>query len=224
MWTKLSHIIPKKSRPQLLGDKIHKGAGVLASNSIQELYKGLTSTWKNPASVVIGGSEPATLLTNNYPNLNELSDIERMMVLDILTYLPDDILAKVDRAAMRNSLETRVPMLDQSIVEFAWQLPMDYKLRDGVSKWPLREVLYRHVPKEMIERPKMGFSVPIADWLREPLRDWAEALLDEKRLSEEGFFKVDAIRQVWREHLGGQFDRSAQLWNVLMFQAWFEKQ
>ena len=224
MWTKLSHIIPEKKRPQLLGDKIHKGAGVLASDSIQNLYKGLTSTWKDPASLVIGGTEPATLLTDNYPNLDELSDIERMMVLDILTYLPDDILAKVDRAAMRNSLETRVPMLDQSVIELAWQLPIDYKLRNGVSKWPLREVLYRHVPKKMIERPKMGFSVPIAEWLREPLRDWAEALLDEKRLNDEGFFKVDVVRKVWNEHLSGQFDRSAQLWNVLMFQAWFETQ
>ncbi len=224
LWTKLSHMLPEKKRPQLLGDKIHKGAGVLASDSIQDLYKGLTSTWKDPASLVIGGTEPATLLTDNYPNLDELSDIERMMVLDVLTYLPDDILAKVDRAAMRNSLETRVPMLDQNVIEFAWQLPIDYKLRNGISKWPLREVLYRHVPKEIIERPKMGFSVPIAEWLREPLRDWAEALLDETRLSEEGFFKVDTIRKVWNEHLSGQFDRSAQLWNVLMFQAWLETQ
>ncbi|MEE9326527.1 MAG: asparagine synthase (glutamine-hydrolyzing) [Cocleimonas sp.] len=223
-WTKLSQIIPENKRPQLLGDKIHKGAGVLASHSIQDLYKGLTSTWKDPAALVIGATEPDTLLTGNSPNLEGLRDIERMMLLDVLTYLPDDILAKVDRAAMRNSLETRVPMLNHDVVKFAWQLPIDYKLRNGVSKWPLREVLYRHVPKSMIERPKMGFSVPIADWLREPLHDWAETLLAESRLREEGYFNVDIIRTIWKEHLSGQFDHSQRLWSVLMFQAWLEKQ
>ena len=223
-WTKLGKLIPAKKRPQSLGEKVHKGAGVLASKTIQELYRGLTSTWKDPESLVIGATEPDTLLTGNTPNLDGLSDIEHMMVLDILTYLPDDILTKVDRAAMRNSLETRVPMLDHHVVEFAWQLPIDYKLRNGISKWPLREVLYRHVPKEMIERPKMGFNVPIDEWLRGPLRDWAETLINEQRLKEEGYFNVAKVRSVWKQHLSGQYDRSQQLWTVLMFQAWLEKQ
>lgn len=223
-WTKISQLIPESKRPQSLGEKIHKGAGVLASESIQDLYKGLTSTWKDPASLVIGATEPATLLTGNTPNLEGLSDIEQMMVLDILTYLPDDILTKVDRAAMRNSLETRVPMLDHNVVEFAWQLPIDYKLRNGVSKWPLREVLYRHVPKKMIERPKMGFSVPIDEWLRGSLRDWAEDLINESRLVDEGYFNAALIRKLWQEHLSGKFDHFQQLWSVLMFQAWLEKQ
>jgi len=223
-WEKISQLIPEAKRPQSLGEKIHKGAGVLASESIQDLYKGLTSTWKDPASIVLGAKEPNTLLTGNAPNLEGLNDIEQMMVLDILTYLPDDILAKVDRAAMQNSLETRVPMLDHNVVEFAWQLPMDYKLRNGVSKWPLREVLYRHVPKKIIERPKMGFSVPIDEWLRGPLRDWAEALISESRLQEEGYFNATRIRTLWAEHLAGKFDHFQQLWSILMFQAWLEKQ
>ena len=223
-WAKISQLIPEGKRPQSLGEKIHKGAGVLSSESIQELYRGLTSTWKDPASLVVGATEPETLLTGNTPNLEGLSDIEQMMALDILTYLPDDILAKVDRAAMRNSLETRVPMLDHNVVEFAWQLPIDYKLRDGVRKWPLREVLYRHVPKKIIERPKMGFSVPIGEWLRGPLQDWADDLINESRLINEGYFNAPIIRTLWNEHLSGKFDHFQQLWSVLMFQAWLEKQ
>jgi asparagine synthase (glutamine-hydrolysing) len=223
-WTKFGNLIPETERIRLLGDKIHKGAGVMASGSVQELYKGLSSQWKDPASIVIGGSEPATLLTENLPNLQGLSDIEQMMALDIVTYLPGDILTKVDRAAMSNSLETRVPMLDHHVIEFAWQLPIEYKLHKGISKWPLREILYRYVPKKLIERPKMGFGIPIGDWLRGPLREWAEELLDESRLNDEGFFRSKAIRTMWNEHLNGQFDRTHQLWCILAFQTWFENE
>jgi asparagine synthase (glutamine-hydrolysing) len=205
-----------------LGDKLHKGAGVLASASAEALYLGLVSHWDDPATLVIGAKEPPTLLTGNAPQFPGLDEIQRMMALDALTYLPDDILAKVDRAAMGVSLESRVPFLDHRVVEFAWRLPQSMKLREGVSKWALRQVLYRHVPKALIERPKMGFGVPIDAWLRGPLRNWAEALLDESRLRDEGFFHPAQIRQKWAEHLSGARNWQYHLWNVLMFQAWLE--
>jgi asparagine synthase (glutamine-hydrolysing) len=146
-----------------------------------------------------------------------------MMASDMLGYLTDDILVKVDRAAMAVSLETRVPLLDPEVVEFAWRLPLDLKLRGNKTKWLLRQVLYRHVPKAMIDRPKMGFGIPLDDWLRGPLRDWAEALLDERRLREEGFFHVKPVRRAWANHLRGQ-QNAFKLWTILMFQSWLESQ
>jgi asparagine synthase (glutamine-hydrolysing) len=216
--------LPNPMRQFNLGDKIHKGAAVLVSANVDALYLGLVSHWDDPASVVIGATEPPTLLTANAPPLSGLDDIQRMMALDTLTYLPDDILVKVDRAGMGVSLEGRVPFLDHRVVEFAWSLPQNMKLRDGVSKWVLREVLYRHVPKELIERPKMGFGVPIGDWLRGPLKNWAESLLDEARLQREGFFHPAPIRKKWAEHLSGSRNWQYHLWDVLMFQAWLEQQ
>lgn len=218
----LAALMPRSARLVNVGDKLHKGAGVLASQSADALYLGLVSHWQDPASVVIGGHEPPTLLTGNVPALNGLDDVQRMMALDMLTYLPDDILAKVDRAAMGVSLETRVPFLDHRVVEFAWNLPQSMKLRDGQTKWALRQVLYRHVPKALIERPKMGFGVPIDSWLRGPLRAWAEDLLSEARLRREGFFNAAPIRQKWAEHLSGRRNWQHHLWGVLMFQAWLE--
>lgn len=224
-WSKLGGmlggLVPDASR---LGDKLHKGAGVLASDSASALYLGLVSQWQDPASVVIAGTEQATLLRGNLPELNGLTDVERMMALDLLTYLPDDILTKVDRAAMGVSLETRVPFLDHQVVEWAWRLPQSMKLRDGQSKWILRQLLYRHVPKSLIERPKMGFGVPIDVWLRGPLRPWAEALLDDSRLKAEGYLHPAPIRRKWLEHLSGKRNWQHQLWNVLMFQSWLESQ
>lgn len=225
-WSNLTAHTPLARRWTTLGDKVHKGAGVMVARSVGELYHGMVSNWQDPAAVVLGGHEPPTLLTGQTPDLTGLSEVERMMALDMLTYLPDDILTKVDRAAMGVSLETRVPFLDHRVVEFAWQLPLEYKLRrEGnhyISKWALRQVLYRHVPLALIERPKMGFGVPIDSWLRGPLREWAEDLLDEQRLKREGFFNPALIRQKWTEHLSGQHNWQAQLWNTLMFQAWLE--
>lgn len=219
-WDKLGGLL-SMSR---LGDKLHKGAALLGSRSVADLYLGMVSHWTDPTSVVLGSSEPATILTGAAPDLQGLGDVERMMALDMLSYLPDDILVKVDRAAMGVSLETRVPMLDHRVVEFAWSLPLAYKMRDGVTKWPLRQVLYRHVPRELIERPKMGFGVPMDHWLRGPLREWAETLLAEPRLRSEGFFNPAPIRQKWVEHLSGRRNWQYHLWNVLMFQAWLEEQ
>lgn len=216
VWDKLGGVLPMSR----VGDKLHKGAALLGSRNVADLYRGMVSHWPDPASVVLGATEPATLLAGEAPALHGLGDVERMMALDMLSYLPDDILAKVDRAAMGVSLETRVPMLDHRVVEFAWSLPLAYKMRGGVTKWPLRQVLYRHVPRELIERPKMGFAVPIDRWLRGPLRDWAEDLLDETRLRREGYFHPASIRQKWVEHLSGARNWQNHLWDVLMFQAW----
>jgi asparagine synthase (glutamine-hydrolysing) len=223
-WDNLASIIPGKRSYTSVGDKLHKGAGVLASSSVDELYLGMVSHLRNPAEWVIGGQEPPSHLTGLRPNLGQLGDVERMMLLDAITYLSDDILAKVDRAGMGVSLEGRIPFLDHRLVEFAWSLPLEYKLRDGQTKWPLRQVLYRHVPKELIDRPKMGFGVPLHDWLRGPLRGWAEDLLDESRLRKEGYFQPQPIRKIWEEHQTGKRNWMAQLWNVLMFQAWLGEQ
>lgn len=215
-------ILPKSSRPLIFGDKFHKGARILPSQSVDVLYHGLISHWHDPASVVIGGQELPTLLLGKPPALPGLNDMQGMMALDMLTYLPDDILVKVDRAAMGVSLETRAPFLDHRVVQFAWCLPQSMKVHNGQTKWPLRHVLYRHVPREVIERPKMGFAIPLHDWLRGPLRGWAEALLDESRLRREGYFNSAPIRQKWAEHLSGQRNWAPHLWDVLMFQAWLE--
>lgn len=205
------------------GDKLHKGSAVLESESVTGLYRGLVSSWHDPALVVVDGFEPATLLTGNEPDLTGLDQIQRMMAIDMLSYLPDDILVKVDRAAMAVSLESRVPFLDHRVVEFAWQLPQNLKLREGKTKWILRQVLNRHVPVGLVERPKMGFGVPIDAWLRGPLKGWAESLIDGERLRREGYFHPAPIRQKWMEHLLGRRNWGYQLWSVLMFQSWLEK-
>ena len=223
-WDSLSSLLPRLPRYSNFGDKMHKGAGVLACQTVDELYLGLVSHQTDPASWVLSGCEPPTRLTGLRPALPGLDSVERMMALDAITYLSDDILVKVDRAAMGVSLETRVPFLDHRIVEFAWKLPLNYKLHNGQTKWLLRQVLYKYVPQELIERPKMGFGIPLHDWLRGPLRDWAENLLGEGRLQREGFFNTAPIRRTWSEHLSGKRNWAHHLWDVLMFQAWLECQ
>jgi asparagine synthase (glutamine-hydrolysing) len=213
--------LPRSMRLSDPGQKIHKAAAVLSAASIDELYSGVVSHW-DPATLLRAGVEPATLLTGLRPELSGLGDIERMMALDALTYLPGDILVKVDRAAMGVSLETRVPLLDHRIVEWAWRVPLGYKLRDGAGKWLLRQVLYRHVPRELIERPKMGFGIPVDAWLRGPLREWASSLLDPRRLEEQGLFNVAVLRRSWEDHIEGRGNHAYHLWDVLMFQSWLE--
>lgn len=217
-------LAPSRLRYPNPGEKLHKLALVLGARDPDEVYLGLTSHWQRPASVVIQGAEPATVLGNGHAGA-ALSDFtQRMMFLDLIGYLPDDILVKVDRAAMGVSLETRVPMLDHEVVEFAWRLPLSMKIRGAQGKWLLRQVLDKFVPRELIDRPKSGFDVPIGDWLRGPLRDWAEPLLDETRLRREGFFDAGQVRTRWQEHLSGRRDWQQALWNVLMFQAWLEQE
>lgn len=223
-WDSLVGWMPSDRLRNRFGDRLHKGAGVMGSTSVDALYLGLVSHWPDPARIVADGREPPTRLTGARPDLPGLDPVERMMALDLMTYLPDDILTKVDRASMAVSLESRVPMLDHRVVEFAWRLPHSLKQRDGVGKWVLREVLYRHVPRELIDRPKMGFGVPIDSWLRGPLRDWVEALIDESRLRREGFLEPAPIRALWGEHLSGRRNWAYLLWDVLMFQAWLETQ
>ncbi|MDB4135751.1 asparagine synthase (glutamine-hydrolyzing) [Gammaproteobacteria bacterium] len=206
-----------------IGHKLHKVANVLPAKSIRDMHFKLVSQIQNPSDWLLKANEYKTSLNDDTKRFVELNPIEQMMAYDLITYLPTDILTKVDRAAMAVSLETRVPFLDLNVIEFSASLPMEFKIRNGVTKWALREVLYKHVPKDLIERPKMGFGVPLAEWLRGPLQDWAESLLDEKRLHQEGFFDVEFVRNKWLEHLSGKRNWHHQLWNVLMFQAWLEK-
>ena len=189
----------------------------------EQLYVRLVSHWKSPASIVRHTSEPRTCLSDHraWPDAPELES--RLMGIDALTYLPDDILVKVDRAAMGVSLETRAPFLDHRVVEFAWRLPLAMKIRGAESKWILRQVLDRHVPRRLVERPKMGFGVPLESWLRGPLREWAESLLAESRLRDEGYFEPEPIRTRWTEHLAGIRRWDACIWDILMFQAWLDE-
>ncbi len=205
-----------------IGDKLHTGAGVMSSQTPAELYGLLFSHWPQPAELVIGATEPHTVFTDTAQQPKADHFVHHMMAIDMLTYLPDDILCKVDRAAMGVSLETRMPLLDHRLVEFAWRLPLNYKLHEGVSKWPLRQILYKYAPKELFERPKMGFGIPLDIWLRGPLRDWSEDLLNESRLRQEGYLNPAPIRQQWAIHLSGKQNCQYLIWNVLMFQAWLE--
>lgn len=223
IFTSVKPSLPARLRQRMPGDRLHKLAGVIDAGSADELYSRLVSYWDDPAALVVDGAEPPRSEFWRQAAQGVSDVTQRMMLLDALTYLSDDILVKVDRAAMGVSLETRVPLLDHDVAEFAWSLPLQAKIRDGQTKWPLRQLLYRYVPRELIERPKMGFGIPIDAWLRGPLRDWAESLLDEQRLRREGLLRPEPIRRRWAEHLSGRRNWQYQLWAVLMLQAWRER-
>ncbi len=218
-----SWAMPARLRYKAPGDKLHKLARLLTAGSDEELYQRLVSFWPDGVAIREAGySVPPGWISYDTPSaLRTLP--ERMMYLDAMGYLPDDILVKVDRAAMSTSLETRVPMLDHRVVEFAWRLAARHRVSGGQGKWLLRQVLDRYVPRTLLERPKQGFSIPLDSWLRGPLRDWAESLLNERRLAEEGFFDPGPIRQRWKAHLSGARNWQNHLWIVLMFQAWLDR-
>ena len=218
-------LAPQSAHQPQFADKMQKLLEVLEAGSPQALYRQVVSLWKEPDQVVLNGHEPTTALNDTAQWANVPDFKHWMMYLDLITYLPDDILVKLDRASMGVSLESRVPYLDdRRVIEFAWRTPPNMKVRDGQSKWLLRQVLYQYVPPRLIERPKMGFAIPIDTWLRGPLRNWAEQYLQEDRLRKEGFFNPEPIRQKWEDHLSGRHNWQYPLWGILMFQTWLEAQ
>ena len=223
-WNRMMRIVPGMGDYPQAGERIHKLASMLDARDGDDMYRRLISQWYNLEELLPDVDEPDAIgvdaaLEGAFKNLSA-----RLRYLDTRTYLPDDILTKVDRASMAASLEVRVPILDHRVVEFAWKLPPNQLMRGGQSKWLLRQVLYRHVPKHLIERPKVGFGVPLGQWLRGgELRDWAEDLLDVKTMEDQGIFKASVIRKAWHEHLDGTCDHQHKLWAILMFQSWQKK-
>lgn len=220
----LSGLLPGAVKKYAHGDRVNDLTDILKTATPDEMYHWVMSQWKHPSKIVVGGHAMPTVLGDRkqWPDLPEFTN--RMLYFDSMMYLPDDIMVKLDRASMGVSLESRVPILDHRVVEFAWQVPLSMKIRDGQGKWLLRQLVRKYVPRALIERPKMGFAVPIDVWLRGELREWAENLLEEKRLREEGFFDPAPIRKRWSEHLSGTRNWHNELWVILMFQTWLEAQ
>ena len=203
--------------------KAHMLSVLANCRTLEEFYRRQLSHWRNPAAVVYAAREPETVLNEPPSWPDALESAARLMAVDSLSYLPDDILVKVDRAAMGVSLETRAPFLDHSVMEFVWRLPLSFRIRNARSKWVLQQVLYKHVPRRLVERPKAGFSIPLASWLRGPLKDWAEALLNAERLRAEGFFDPRPVRRKWHAFLNSHKPCEQHIWNILMFQAWLDR-
>jgi asparagine synthase (glutamine-hydrolysing) len=222
-WNRLFAFVPASWRPALPGDKLHKITTLLDNPQPDAIYRRLVSQWERPDEVAAAGEEPRGPLWDQTIAGDFADLVPRMQFLDMVTYLPDDILTKVDRATMAVGLEGRVPLLDHRVVAYSWSLPLGFKQRGGTSKWLLRRVLDRYVPKPLIDRPKMGFGVPIDAWLRGPLRDWAETLLAPARLASDGLLRVEPVRRAWQEHLEGGRNWQYPLWTVLMLQAWRER-
>ncbi len=223
-WEQIARMLPHNMRVNYMGDRLHKASKFLAFKNFNHFYRDfLMSNYRDPELLMLNGKEPVTSLVGNEPDLSCLDHMQTMMALDQIAYLPDDILVKVDRAAMWSSLETRIPFLDHRIVEFSWTLPQTIKCKDNQTKWPLRQLLFKHVPKKLVDRPKAGFSVPLHEWLRGPLREWSEELLSEKRINDEGVFNPASVRMLWSEHQSGKRNWAHVLWSILMFQAWLEK-
>lgn len=217
-WDSISTYLPKKLAPSHLGDKAYKLANILKSPDGRALYQQLVSQCHESCQLVNGTAEATSLPFNEASKIDNF--IEKMQFIDTITYLPDDILTKVDRASMAVSLEARVPLLDHRLVEFSWTLPMSYKIRGGTTKWILREILNQYIPKKLTHRPKMGFGIPVGKWLLTDLRPWAEDLLDPQRMREEGYFNVALVQQRWQEHISGTRNWHSYLWPILMFQSW----
>lgn len=215
--------LPSSLQIRSLASRAQALAGYMTETSWHGIYVRTLSYWQDPSSVVLNAREPATVFDSIAVSASITGAQEAMMLTDLVNYLPDDILTKVDRASMAVSLEARVPLLDHRVVEFAWRLPLRLKIRNNISKWVLRQILYKYVPEELIERPKMGFGVPIGNWLRGPLRDWAEDLLAESNLRRHGLFQVRPIREKWHEHISGSRNWQYLLWGVLVFQDWHNK-
>ncbi|MBT5399280.1 asparagine synthase (glutamine-hydrolyzing) [bacterium] len=224
-WDMVGRLLPNKYKVSSMGSKAHRMAYRLRKvNSLDDMYYSLVTEGFNEEDLVYNSD---LILKTKLNESNIVLDVDdsahRMMLWDTLTYLTDDILTKVDRAAMGASLETRIPFLDHRVVELAWRMPLDMKIKNGVGKWPLRQILYKYVPKELIERPKAGFAVPVGQWIRGPLREWADDLLDETRMHREGYFNPKLVRKIWNQHLSGNYDWTPRLWAILMFQAWLDK-
>ena len=221
--TVAGHTMPGKLRINQLGHKIAKVAELSKNQDVDEIYRSMISHWQQPEDLVPRANEHKGILWDKNISTNFPNFLDRMQALDTITYLPDDILTKVDRASMAVGLEARVPFLDHRVVEYAWRIPRELKINCGQSKWPLRQILAKRIPKHLIERPKMGFGVPLDDWLRGPLKNWGYDLLDKQKLINDGFLNADLVRKQWQLHQRGE-NLAYPLWNVLMFQSWLDNQ
>jgi asparagine synthase (glutamine-hydrolysing) len=218
----LGGIVQTRFNANIRSDRLHKLALIIGSSSPEEMYLKLVSNWAEPESVVVNCVEPSSVVMEReqWPDIPDFT--ERMMFLDLVTYLPDDILVKVDRASMGVGLESRVPFLDHRVVEFSWKVPIWMKIKNGKGKWIIRQILKKYLPQEVVERPKKGFDFPINNWLRGSLRDWAESLLDSSRIQQEGYLNSVTIEKEWRRYLSCESNSFQRLWSICMFQAWLE--